>query len=84
MTIKYTITADISGAVERLEIGKHTFERAYTSQEFGLLSGDDDISEQAADAGFRDDIANNICDAVDGLNLVLDLVYICEDLEEEE
>ena len=83
MTIKYTITADISGAVERLEIGKHTFERAYTSQEFGLLSGDDDISEQAADAGLRDDIADEIFDAVDTPNLVLDLVHICEDLEED-
>lgn len=83
MTIKYTITADISGAVERLEIGKHTFERAYTSQEFGLLSGDDDISEQAADAGLRDDIADEIFDAVDTPNLVLDLVHICEDLEDD-
>jgi len=83
MTIKYTITADISGAVERLEIGKHTFERAYTSQEFGLFSGDDDISEQAADAGLRDDIADEIFDAVDTPNLVLDLVHICEDLEDD-
>lgn len=83
MTIKYTITADTSGAVERLEIGKHTFERAYTSQEFGLLSGDDDIGEQAADAGLRDDIADEIFDAIDMPNLVLDLVHICEDLEDD-
>lgn len=83
MTIKYTITADISGAVEQLEIGKHTFKRAYTSQEFGLLSGDDDISEQAADAGLRDDIADEIFDAIDTPNLVLDLVHICEDLEDD-
>ena len=83
MTIKYTITADISGAVERLEIGKHAFERAYTNLEFGLLSGDDDISEQAADAGLRDDIADEIFDAVGTPNLVLDLVHICEDLEDD-
>lgn len=83
MTIKYTITADTSGAVEQLEIGKHTFECAYKSQEFGLFSGDDDISEQAADAGLRGDIADEIFDAIDAPNLVLDLVHICEDLEDD-
>lgn len=83
MTIKYTVTADTSGAVERLEIGKHTFERAYKNQDFGLTTGDDDISEQAADAGLPDDIADEIFDAIDTPNLVLDLVHICEDLEED-
>lgn len=83
MTIKYTVTADTSGAVEQLEIGKHTFKREYASQEFGLLTGDDDISEQAADAGLPDDIADEIFDAIDTPNLVLDLVHICEDLEDD-
>lgn len=83
MTIKYTVTADISGAVERLEIGKHTFKREYANQEFGLFSGNDDISEQAADAGLPSDIIDEIFDAIDTPNLVLDLVHICEDLEED-
>lgn len=74
MTIKYTIQAATTGAVERLEIGKHTFVRDHKCQEFGLISGDDDFSEQAADAGFPCDIADEIFDALDTLS---------EDLEDD-
>ena len=83
MTIKYTVTADTSGAVERLEIGKHTFEREYKNQEFGLLSGNIDFSEQAVNAGLREDIADEIFDAIDASILVRDLVHISEDLEDD-
>lgn len=83
MTIKYTIQAATTGAVERLEIGKHTFVRDHKRREFGLLSEDDDFSEQAGDAGFPCDIADEIFDALDTLTLALDLVTLSEDLEDD-
>lgn len=83
MTIKYTVTAGDDIVREQLELGDHVFKRDHKRQEFGLLSGDDDFSEQAGDAGFPCDIADEIFDALDTLTLALDLVHICEDLEDD-
>ena len=83
MTIKYTVTAGDDIVREQLELGGHVFKRDHKRQEFGLISGDDDFSEQAADAGFPRDIADEIFDALDTHNLALDLAELSEDTEED-
>lgn len=82
MTIKYTVTAGDDVVREQLEIGKHIFKRDHARQEYGLISEDDDFSEQAADAGFPCDIADKIFDTFDTLILALDLATLSEDMED--
>ena len=84
MTIKYTVAASDDIVREQLELGDHVFRRDHKRQGFGLISEDDDFSEQAADAGFPCDIADKIFDtfdAFDTLTLALDLATFIERTE---
>lgn len=82
MIIRYTVTATGSGMVEQLEVGNKKFERKSTRQPFGFTSDDDEFEEQVAAAGFSDEIADAICDALDRPSLAMDLSDICEEMEE--
>ena len=84
MIIKYTVTAAGSGMIEQLEVGSKKFERKSTRQPFGFTSDDDDFGEQVAEAGFSDEIADAIYDALDCPCLAADLSDICEGMEEED
>lgn len=84
MIIKYTVTAAGSGIVEQLEVGSKKFERKSTRQPFGFTSDDDGFGEQVAAAGFSDDIAGAIYDALDCPSHAMDLSDICEEMEEED
>ena len=84
MIIKYTVTAAGSGMVEQLEVGSKKFERKSTRLPFGFTSDDDGFGEQVAAAGFSDEIAGAIYDALDCSFLAADLSDICEEMEEED
>ena len=84
MIIKYTVTVAGSGIVEQLEVGSKKFERKSTRQPFGFTSDGDYFGEQVAAAGFSDDIAGAIYDALDCPSLAMDLSDICEEMEEED